>query len=146
MFGDETAQQGGIEAIDVTNQLIEVVAGAVEPEIEADMAEFGVIVDEQDALVLLADQVVGESDGDRGGSHAALGAEEGNDVAGVAGAAGVGGPLPLLAIEGVGELAGIEWILENLIAAGAHGGEQEIGIVAAGKAAAKNRPKKSCWR
>ena len=55
-------------------------------------------------------------------------------------APGIGGPLPLLAVKGVSELAGIEGVFEYLVAAGAHGGEQEIGIVAAGKSGGKESP------
>ena len=61
---------------------------------------------------------------------------------GVAGATGIGGPLSFLAIEGVGELAGIEGVLEDLVAAGAHSRQQEIGIVAAGKSGGKEPAEK----
>ena len=125
VVGDEAFEQVGVEAVDILDELGEEVDGVLDAEVQGDVAEFVLVVDEEDLLAVAANEMHGEMNGEGGGADTRFCAEKGDDLAQVLGAERGGGMHGLEAGKGARELDDIDGLTEEVVAAGAHGAEQE---------------------
>ena len=133
MLGRKSAQQLAVQPIYVAHQLVEVVARAIEPQVDAHMPELRLVVDQQRSLAMHLRQVHRKMHRKRGGTHAALRAEKRQHRAFHRGAVVGNWPHPVDPLKECEQVVFAAGTGKKFAAACAHRAKQHLGILAARK-------------